>query len=728
MTRSTLLTPASRLALLAIAALFLAACGGPAEPGAATPRPTSQLPAARPAAATSAPLAAAAADASCTGTAAHGKHLSVGIACASCHPCGGQYGFDNPVAYPGGTTSAGGTITLGTATTPTTCAVGCHSPLGSPAMVVAWTTPGPLACTACHAVSSLVPQHPPVSPSATRAECEACHNTGGHTGGTVTLVGHPAGWMNTADPGFHAFSADRGLASCQQCHLADLSGGVTGFSCSQCHDRTDSNGNVVSWRTNCTMCHGGVDNQTGAPPEAIWGYGADAVRVGAHGAHVTGSAIAPAFDCALCHVKPADALSAGHIDEVAAGAVPMATVVFSGLASGGVSPPPSWDRGSATCSSTYCHGATLSGGTNKMPIWTLVGQGQAACGTCHGVPPPPPHPVVTGGLAACNPCHADTIDPAGNVIPPTSGGKHLSGMVEATGHGVDWMDQTSPGFHAYSANRGIANCTGCHGADLSGGTVGVACSQCHHAGGPASDFATCTGCHGGTANQTGAPPRPTWGNADPLAVGAHTSHLAATHALALPFDCTACHVKPTSVFSPNHIEGAVTVTGYTGADPALAAAVTDPGWSRATGSCAASYCHGATLQGGANRTPGWTVVNGSQVACGTCHGIPPSTGWHPDHVAGGNWWANANCSNCHAGIATGSAYQPPVTNGAIVGPAQHVNGTRNVVFGGFYGGFKVQGYPAGTTLTWDPVTRTCSNVSCHRLDALRGVGPYPWGP
>ncbi len=717
MTGSKLHRPASGLALPLLAGFGLvAACGGPLEPepGAAT-RPVRSA-------------AVAPQEGTCAATGAHGRHLSAGIGCTSCHPCGGQFGFDNPVTYPGGTTSAGGTLTRGGGTTPATCSVGCHSPLGSPATVVSWATPGPLACTACHAVSSLVPSHPPVSPSATRADCQACHDTSSHTSGTVTLVRHPAAWMNTSDAGFHAYAADRGLSSCQACHGQDLAGGFAGVSCAQCHDQRDANGILIAWKTNCTMCHGGADNLTGAPPRAIWGYGADAVRVGAHSSHVSGSALAPAFDCGVCHVKPADALSAGHVDAVGEGAVPMATVVFGGLASGGVSPAPSWDRGSATCASTYCHGATLSGGTNKLPIWTLVGQGQAACGTCHGVPPPPPHAAVTGGLAACSACHSGTIDPAGNVIPPAAGGKHLDGLVEASGHGVDWMDPTSPGFHAYSVGRGIANCTACHGADLSGGTVGVACSLCHRAGGPAADLASCTACHGGTDNQTGAPPRPTWGNADPLAVGAHTSHVAGTHGLSWPFDCNACHVKPASALSANHVDGAVTVTGYTGTDPALFAAAGDPGWSRATGSCAAAYCHGATLQGGTNRTPAWTTVDGTQAACGSCHGIPPPTGLHPDHVAGGAWLANADCGNCHAGIATGSAFRPPVTNGAIAGPLLHVNGTRNVVFGGFYSGFAVQGYPAGTTIRWDPVTRTCSNVSCHRLDPLRGVGPYSWGP
>ena len=49
----------------------------------------------------------------------------------------------------------------------------------------------------------------------------------------------------------------------------------------------------------------------------------------------------------------------------------------------------------------------------------------------------------------------------------------------------------------------------------------------------------------------------------------------------------------------------------------------------------------AIIGGGSNKTPQWNVVDGSQRACGTCHGFPPPaphlqltycTGCHPDTV------------------------------------------------------------------------------------------------
>lgn len=181
---------------------------------------------------------------------------------------------------------------------------------------------------------------------------------------------------------------------------------------------------------------------------------------------------------------------------------------------------------------------------------------------------------------------------------------------------------------------------------------------------------SCNGCHGNAANP--APPQDTHGNTatSDLGVGAHQSHVTAAHGLALPFDCTACHPKPADVFAPLHGNGVVNVTGYTGTDPDLLAAVKDPGFSAPTAaaaSCATSYCHGATLASqGSNKAPLWTKVDGTQAACGTCHAVPPTTGLHATHM-GGTW-----CTLCHDGIANDAGDQ-------IVTPALHVNGRIDVI-------------------------------------------------
>jgi predicted CxxxxCH...CXXCH cytochrome family protein len=512
--------------------------------------------------------------------------------------------------------------------------------------------------------------------------------------------------MVRTDPGFHAFAANRGLAACQTCHLQDLSGGVTKVACTKCHTA----GGTANDFATCTACHGGRDNTTGAPPVAIWGRDGDAnrgggtadpIRAGAHSAHVTAGEFGPAFGCEVCHVKPADFLAAGHIDAVADGADPVASVTFSGLAVNGQPTAPTWSRNGAACSNTYCHGATLSPtpGAINNPTWT-GGSSQVFCGSCHGVPPVGHHvPVDTsGGLGVCNPCHSFTVDGSGKLIPASQGGKHLNGLLEASGHDAAWMDRSSPTFHAFSANLGIANCTPCHGSDLSGGSVRVACASCHRAGGPGNDFATCTACHGGTDNQTGAPPAAIWGyagdplrgggSAAPVRAGAHTKHLAPT--LARSFDCGLCHVKPASIVAAGHIDDATPVAKVTFQGIA-ANGPTAPAWNRATAACANTYCHGnyageytyqvynwgsdsydatTVRYKGAQATPSWTS---GAMTCGSCHGNPPAgTGvWHTGFH--GYDASYRQCQLCHPDATSTTGAGTAITN-----PALHVNGIVEV--------------------------------------------------
>jgi len=644
----------------------------------------------------------------CTPTDAHARHQASGLDCVSCHPCGGRFGFRAGFAFPGGTTiQPGDAYTPATATTPATCTVACHAPHGSPSAPVTWSAEAPLACVRCHDVAAMLarfPTHPAVSASASRADCEACHRMDSHTTGTLLLQGHPAAWMDRASAGFHAPSANRGLAACQTCHRPDLSGGRTGVACASCHR---AGGSANDFGT-CTACHGGAANATGAPPAALWGFAgdpargggtADAVRVGAHTAHVTAGTYGPAFGCETCHVTPASLLAPGHVDPVAAGADPVASLTFGGLAVNG-GPAPAWDRGAASCSSTYCHGATLPGGAIRDPVWT--GAGQVFCGSCHGVPPPTPHvPVDTSrGFGSCNPCHGHTVDGAGRIIPSAEGGTHLNGLLEASGHDASWMDRASAGFHAFAANRGLDNCKACHGAQLDGGPVGVGCAECHKSGGPGNDFASCTACHGGGAGDTaGAPPAAIWGYAgdplrgggaaDPLRVGAHRKHLAPTVTGAL--DCAACHLKPASWLSAGHVDDPTPVAGvvFSGLGAQVPAGTT-PAWSRTAAGCSSTYCHGAYAGEfryqwwdwnteeyvekvfsyvGKSATPGW--LDGA-MTCASCHDNPPRAGyWHS--TTHGNTAAHRQCQTCHPDATSTAGVGLTVTNRTL-----HLNGKVEV--------------------------------------------------
>ncbi len=620
-------------ALLAGAILVVTAGCGQGELPAAAPPEISPL---------SAHKSALSSGANCAGTDVHQKHINA-FACSTCHPAGATFGFGTPYAFPGGTTTAGGTITPHTATTPTTCTVACHFPKGAQAKSITWITPGPLACTECHATAALPTGHPAVSANATRADCQRCHLSSGHMDGTVTFVAHDASWMDQASQQFHAFSANADLPGCQSCHGQDLGGGVVGVSCAQCHDVGLPAG-VASWKVSCAMCHGGTDSTSGAPPVATWGNSGDPIRVGAHTAH-SGSAIAPAIACAVCHATPADALSEGHMDGGTA------EVTFGGIAAAGA---PTWDRSIATCA-VYCHGATLNaGGTNTAPSWT-GGPAQAACGTCHGTPPPAPHPVASG-LASCAGCHPDTVDASGVVIAPTAGGKHLDGVVEsAGGHDAAWMDTASTGFHAYSANSGLAGCTTCHGADLGGGSA-RACAACHD-GAQASLWGTCTTCHGGTDNTTGAPPRATWGNravagVANIRIGVHSTHVSGT-ASSRAVGCEVCHVEPASALEAGHADAATASVVFSG----VAAQGTTPIWNRTAATCASTYCHGSL--GGTVPAPVWTQAGG--MGCSACHRSPPADTNHSN----AHW--GLPCSLCHPGYTSTSAAS-----------ATHVNGVKNV--------------------------------------------------
>ena len=396
--------------------------------------------------------------------------------------------------------------------------------------------------------------------------CDACHPCG-----KKSADGHAVPWMQTADLGFHAYSANRGLGECQLCHGPTLDGlgGTTSVSCAQCHG--------AGWKTDCTMCHGGTDGPSGAPPATTWGNGADAVRVGAHTSHLAAThGIGKAVSCATCHPIPADALSPGHVDGG------NAEVVFAGLP-GVPAGPPAFERPSATCANVYCHGATLAGGAAPAPIWTATDGSQRACGACHGAPPPEPHPAST----ACGECHAG-YGPAS-----VNAELHIDGKLDAT--------------------------------------------------------LTCSSCHGSAASP--APPRGTHLEVATTtrAVGAHQAHLAGG-TLAAPVACTECHAVPAAMA---HSTGAVELAW----GPRATARAATAGFDAAALTCS-NYCHGGSVgHGGSNKTPSWTTVDGTQDACGTCHGAPPPA----PHTA------NPDCGLCHAGYTLTS-----------VDVATHVDGKRDV--------------------------------------------------
>jgi predicted CxxxxCH...CXXCH cytochrome family protein len=388
-------------------------------------------------------------------------------------------------------------------------------------------------------------------------------------------------------------------------------------------------GKVDGPGASCSACHGSNDNP--APPPAVDGETETTdIAVGAHQIHLSGGKIRKGVNCAECHVIPGNLSDATHMD------VAPAEVVFGELASG--DGEPIWTYGSASCSSTYCHGSTLSGGEVEAPVWTVVDGSQTACSSCHGNPPPEPHPQV----ADCNMCHPETVMADGTI--DLEARRHIDGEINVIG-------------------------------------------------------STCNACHGNDINS--APPLSLAGEEDTSVteVGAHQAHLiAGTYRESIA--CNECHVVPGTMDSPGHLDdGPAEVTWGTLATAAGA----DGEWDRETTTCSSTYCHGSTLSGGANTAPDWTVVDGTEVGCGTCHGFPPPLPHSP----------SMTCSNCHEGTVG--------ANGAIdFAGGLHINGEVEIGAGACNSCHGSASGPAPPSSVGGETKTTFTEVGAHQAHVTDG--------
>ena len=416
-------------------------------------------------------------------------------------------------------------------------------------------------------------------------------------GGDMTF--YMPGQCTTCHGNGSDFTPDGGSSnvSCAACHVnAFASSTCGGFgvsspcSCDLCHGSVQMS---PMMGTGCTLCHGNVavtsaSTQAAPPRDTLGNTATTAPFVGAHQSHLNAGAISQAIACTECHAVPTDITHAALPISFSWG--PLAT-------SAGVNPV--WNGSPAYTCTNYCHGATLPGGTNTKPNWTAVNGTQAACGTCHGVPPPSPHPAAA--LTQCHGCHSGTVNADGTIN--VAGGLHVNGTVEITG-------------------------------------------------------GTCTSCHGNSSISTfplnAAPPVDTLGNTATTfpGVGAHQAHLVNTNLRSSPIPCTECHVVPSDF---THSTEPLNLTW----GPLASSNGAKPTFNATTHQCT-NYCHGSTYAaGGSNTTPTWNVVNGTQDACGTCHGIPPppSSG-HPSLT---------DCGGCHCGYTSTS-----------VNPVNHINASVDV--------------------------------------------------
>ncbi len=193
--------------------------------------------------------------------------------------------------------------------------------------------------------------------------------------------------------------------------------------------------------------------------------------------------------CTECHAVPASTShSTGAVD-----------LTWGSLARTGATTP-TWNGTALTCTN-YCHGATLAGGSLAVAKWTN-GAADVTCGSCHGSPPPAPHPSLVAGTS-CGNCHP------GYTATTVNAATHVNGTVDVI----------------------AMTCTTCHG------TAGRAATALN----PQLAAAPPVGTKGETSTTT-------------RAVGAHQAHLVNTRLRSAAIACSECHTVPTST-QPLHRRG-----------------------------------------------------------------------------------------------------------------------------------------------------------------------------
>lgn len=247
---------------------------------------------------------------------------------------------------------------------------------------------------------------------------------------------HTEGINTVSSPNFHGNlikAAEWNMKQCQKCHASDYSGGYTFSSCLDCHTHPKG-------PESCNTCHGSFANPARiAPPRDTKGNIATTAKgVGAHALHLYDNMMGAKVECNECHIVPQNLYDPGHLTPIPG----HPKILFGELAKLKTKPgeEPVYDFANNTCSNTYCHGnfvfyrdssnfpqfytADVMTGNNRTVSWTKVDGSEAACGTCHGLPPTG-HVAAT--LSQCGDCHRNVVDAQGNILDKSL---HINGKVD----------------------------------------------------------------------------------------------------------------------------------------------------------------------------------------------------------------------------------------------------------------------------------------------------------
>lgn len=320
--------------------------------------------------------------------------------------------------------------------------------------------------------------------------------------------------------------------------------------------------------------------------------------------------------------------------------------------------------------------------------------GVLACSTCHGnadrsYPPRDPcffpgdgptggahaahaHATVSSESVACATCHPV---PGADVV----SGLHGNGAVEivfdpksiASGGSYDRATGVcAVACHDRGGDRARPQwtditpmtCGSCHASPPAGHYLGI-CSTCHVEASATGGALSAHVLHlngrvdlGDGSGQCGA----CHGQGDDAwpSTNAHRQHR--NPSVTAPIACESCHVVPSSVFDPRHLDGRATI--------AFAGHAVDRGagatWDGRT--CSSVACHGAKLVDPPPVVPAWTDTTGAARACDACHRLPPT-----QHTAS----TSCDRAECHGSevLRVGSSLSIS-ESGKLV----HVNGVIDV--------------------------------------------------
>ena len=524
----------------------------------------------------------------------------------------------------------------------------CHSDGagGAPKTVATWGGTLPADCTGCHggnAVSvSVIASgvHGAHINNATvigaNYECVACHSGvvgAGNDRLITSLANHVTGSKDVTFSGGGTYTAASKNCASTVCHSSGKASAPQPA--------------PPAWTgaaLGCNGCHG-TSNSLGMPDYA--NGGAAAALANSHAKHVS-----LATDCVLCHanttvtgtaIKAASALHAnGAID------------VTLNTADGKVGTAATWAAGTKTCANVYCHGATLTGGTSKSPVW---GSSLSGCGTCHGYPPATStHSGVTP--TQCINCHTH-VNASGTGF--TNAALHMNGTVDASG----------------------GDCTACHGSQQGTGTrrvVGVDTALAsRHIAAATANQASCQVCH----------EQATFGHmvAGDVAVGMYNQDTGA----AIAFDGTTANNGEVGCVSCHDANGA----------------------SRLGANALKPFADSGDNAAPAN--VGWTagaMAHSAKMACFNCHGKsgPAGTTLDPKYNAHGSATAkmlqdtnynaaspNAYCNNCHDAASSNANKAASDVKGQLAKTYKHSTATCYDCHGSGIHAMKSGGHTLGST-------------------------------